>query len=146
MSDSGFYETGKKLAQDSSSRHDWEFGWSLLSPHYRPLFVLLCPHRRRILIKQMRELFPRSGDGANEIAQWIKELAAKSDDVSPILRDHTVEGQSKSPKLFSDLHTHAVECTPLLLDTNLVKSSKTSNKFTEVKVIERKKVPTSKTR
>lgn len=47
--------------------------------------------RRRFLIKWMRELFPRAGDGANEMAQWINELAAKPDDVSPILRTHMVE-------------------------------------------------------
>lgn len=40
----------------------------------------------------MRELFPRADDRANEMAQWTKELAAKPDGMSPILRAHMVEG------------------------------------------------------
>jgi hypothetical protein len=39
----------------------------------------------------MGELFSRADDGANEMAQWIRELAAKPNDVSPILRTHMVE-------------------------------------------------------
>lgn len=87
-----FLETGKKPAQDGRSIQDWNSGWALLSPTSRPLLVLLCLCRRRFLIKWMRELFPRAGDRANEMAQWTKELAAKPDGMSPILRAHMVEG------------------------------------------------------
>ena len=98
ISDSGvtqdFMETGQKLAQDGRSRQDWSlYGFYCLHipDLYLCCYIYTGGPRRRFVIKWMGELFSRADDGANEMAQWIKELAAKPDDVSPKLRTHMVE-------------------------------------------------------
>lgn len=49
--------------------------------------------------------------GAGEMAQQVRELAAKSDHLSSIPRTHRVEGNNHLHKLTSDLHAHAIVST-----------------------------------
>lgn len=43
------------------------------------------------------ELFPEPDYTVNEIAQWMKVIAVKPDDLSSILRPHMVEEQKQLP-------------------------------------------------
>jgi hypothetical protein len=42
------------------------------------------------------------------MAQRVKKIAAKPDNLSSILRAHTVEERINSPKMSSDLHIHTM--------------------------------------
>lgn len=63
-----------------------------------------------------QEWFCRHG----KTAQWIKALATKHDNLSLILRTHTVKGKDWLLKLVSDLHMHAVARVCLYTQTNAI--------------------------
>lgn len=57
------------------------------------------------------ELRNKVSTGASKMAQRVKELAMKTDDLSSIIGAHVVEGEkTESLKVSSDLHTCIVVC------------------------------------
>lgn len=46
-----------------------------------------------------------------KVAQWVKALAAKPDNLSSIPGTLMVEGKTQLLKVFSDLQTHTGTCT-----------------------------------